>query len=290
MRITPAWRHHGLVAVALLLSLAMSACGGSSGTSTETTANALGTITPGEIKFAFRSDDKPVEFVKDGKATGLLIELTEEMCKKIGVTPKYVATNFNSMLPNIQNHMYDAAAFGTLVTPARQKVVDFTVPVSFSQARLISRKKAPIENVEGAAGKTVAITQGSELIPILQKLSPDVVVKQFPNVASSAIALTAGQVDGLFTGISTTAGLLEQHPDFTATQAITTGQSAFPVAKDRPELLKALNDALTETINEGTYTRLWDKWNPPDVMIPQAMLDAYPGMKQRPSAASSAGS
>lgn len=286
MKFAPTPRHHALAAVALMASVSLAACGGSSGAS----GNKLGTIAAGKIKFAFRSDDKPVEFVQDGKPAGFLIELTQAMAKKMGLTPQYVATNFNSMLPNVHNHMYDAAAFGTLVTPARQQVTAFTTPVSFSQAQLISRKKAPIQTVQGAAGKTVAITQGSELIPILQKLAPKVVIKQFPNIASSANALTAGQVDGLFTGISTTQGLLDQHHDFTATQAITSGESSFPVAKDRPKLMKALNDALAATVTDGTYTQLFNKWNPPGVMIPQDMLNAYPGMKQRPAAAPSSGS
>jgi ABC-type amino acid transport substrate-binding protein len=62
---------------------------------------------------------------------------------------------------------------------------------------------------------------------------------------------------------------------------MTTARTAFPVAKDKPALKKALDDALTAVIKDGTYTALFDKWNAPGVLIPKEMLDAYPGMRQR---------
>jgi polar amino acid transport system substrate-binding protein len=195
-----------------------------------------------------------------------------------------VATDFASMLPNVRNHTYDSAAFGVLVTPPRQKVTAFGKPVSYGEAQLISRKAAAIPTIAAAAGKTVAITRGSELIPLLQKKMPSIHIKEFPNIASSSNALTAGQVDGLFTGTATTAQLLGQHPNFTATASITTAQTAFPIAKDRPKLKTALDNALAAVIADGTYTKLFDKWNPPGVLIPKEMLDAYPGLRQRPQA------
>ncbi|GAA1713722.1 ABC transporter substrate-binding protein [Fodinicola feengrottensis] len=268
-----------LATVATFAALSTAACGGASGAG----RNELGTITAGQLKLAFRSDDKPTSFVQDGKPAGFMIELTQAMAKKMGVTVSYVSTDFASMLPNVRNHTYDSAAFGTLVTPPRQQVTDFTSAVSFGQAQLISRKSAQLPTIQSANGKTVAITRGSELIPLLQKQMPGITVKEFPNIAASANALTAHQVDGLFTGTTTTAQLLTQHPDFSASPAITTAQTSFPVAKDRPALKKALNSALTAIIADGTYTKLFAKWNPPGVLIPASMLAAYPGMHQRPA-------
>ncbi|TNC29732.1 ABC transporter substrate-binding protein [Amycolatopsis alkalitolerans] len=269
----------GVAALSLVASVTLAACGGAASSG----SNQLGTIAPGQLKLAFRSDDKPTSFVENGKPAGFLIELTEAMAKKMRLEPSYVATDFASMLPNVRNHTYDSAAFGTLVTPPRQEVTDFTKPVSFGQAQLISRKAAALATVDSAAGKTVAVTRGSELIPLLKEKVPTIQIKEFPNIAASANGLTAGQVDGLFTGTATTSQLLSQHPAFTATEAITTAQTAFPVAKDRGPLKKALDDALTAVIADGTYTALFDKWNPPGMLIPQELLNAYPGMAQRPA-------
>jgi polar amino acid transport system substrate-binding protein len=51
-------------------------------------------------------------------------------------------------------------------------------------------------------------------------------------------------------------------------------------------LKKALNTALAAVIADGTYTKLFDKWNPAGLLIPPKMLAAYPGMRQRPAPSS----
>jgi len=118
----------------------------------------------------------------------------------------------------------------------------------------------------------------------LQKTVPSVTIRQFPNIAASANALEAKQVDGLFTGPATVISLLAQHGDFTASQEITTGMTALPVAKDKAKLLAALNQALTKAMTDGTYTKLFAKWNPPSELIPDQLLKDYPGLKQPSSA------
>jgi polar amino acid transport system substrate-binding protein len=241
---------------------------------------AFKTVTPGQLTVAYRTDDKPVSFIDEsGKPTGFLVDFENAIGKELGIKIEYVATDFASLLPSIRNNRYDTAAFQTLETPERLAVVDFTTPLTYSQARLVSRKNAPIDKVDGASGKTVAITRGSALIPLLQDLAPGVTVREFPNIASSLNALIAGQVDGLFTGLGTASHLVKDHADeLTASQIVTSGTSAFPVSKDNPELLKALNAEIDKLMKDGTYTRLFVKWMPADVEIPDELFADYPGM------------
>ena len=232
----------------------------------------------GELRVAYRTDDKPVSFLQDGKPTGFLIELVDDIARRLGLQVTYVSTTFAAMVPAVQNHQLDTAAFGVLVTPKRAAVVDFTTPVGYGQAQLVSRRNAPLAAIERADGKTVAVTTASALIPLLQKIAPKVTIKEFPNIASSTNALIAGQVDGLFTGNATAGHLVEQHPELTATQTVESGINALPVAKDRPKLLAALNQALASAMKDGTFTRLFVKWNGPAMAIPQRLFSDYPGM------------
>lgn len=247
-------------------------------------AGGIETNAPGELRVAYRTDDKPVSFLQDGKPTGFLIELVDPISRRLGLHATYVSTTFAAMLPGVQNHQLDTAAFGVLVTPKREAVVNFTTAVGYGQAQLVSRKSAPLDAIERADGKTVAVTTGSALIPLLQKIAPKVTIKEFPNIASSTNALIAGQVDGLFTGNATATHLVEKHPELTATQTVESGINAMPVAKDRPKLLAALNQALASAMKDGTFTRLFVKWNGSTIAIPQRLFSDYPGMP-RPAAA-----
>jgi polar amino acid transport system substrate-binding protein len=246
-------------------------------------AGPLETGTPGVLKVAYRTDDKPVSFLQDGKPAGLLIELMNKIADRLGLEVSYVSTTFAAMVPSVRNHQYDTAAFGVLVTPEREAVVDFTTAIGYGQAQLVSRKDAPLATLESAGGKTVAITTGSALIPLLQKIAPQVSIRQFPNIASSTNALLAGQIDGLFTGNATAERVVAQHAELTASQTVESGINALPVAKDRPALLAAMNKAIAAAMTDGTYTRLFVKWNPPSVAIPERMFKDYPGMP-RPAA------
>lgn len=247
------------------------------------TAGPLELGTPGVLRVAYRTDDKPVSFLQDGKPTGFMVELMNTIAHRMGLKVTYVSTTFAAMLPAVRNHLYDTAAFGVLITPQREAVVNFTTPVGYGQAQLVSRKSAPLATLQDAGGKTVAITTGSALIPLLQKTAPKVSIKEFPNVASSTNALLAGQVDGLFTGNATAARIAAQHPELTATQTVESEANAIPVAKDHPELLAAMDKALVAAMTDGTYGKLFVKWNPPGMSIPQRMFTDYPGMP-RPAA------
>ena len=244
------------------------------------TASAAGMelATPGKLTIAYRTDDKPVSFIHNGAPSGFFVDLENAIAARLGLKTVFISTAFAAMVPAVRNHQYDSAAFGVLVTPARRAVVNFTTPVGYSLADLVSLKSAPIERVEGAKGKTVAITIGSALIPLLQRIAPSVTVKTFPNLAASSNALAAGQVDGLFTGQEATKQLLDRHPEFFASQGINSGEIAMPVAKDNPQLLKALNGALAEIMKNGTFTQLFAKWMPSSVTIPNELYQDYPGM------------
>jgi polar amino acid transport system substrate-binding protein len=283
------WSSIRLAAVAATIALAATACGGQTGADAGSSNGPdLGLVKPGVLSVAFRTDDKPASFLQDGKATGMYVDLMNEIAMRLSLTAEYVSSDFASLLPSVRNHRYDTAAFGVLVTTEREGVTNFTTAVSYGEAQLISRKQQPLASVKDAAGKTVAVTRGSALIPLLQKTAPSVVIKEFPNIAASANALTVGQVDGLFTGTATTRELLAKHADFTASEKITSGKTAFPVAKDKQPLLDAMNKHLAAMIEDGTYTRLFYKWNPVDVVIPDKMVADYPGMPTAPSAGATA--
>lgn len=239
---------------------------------------ALQTVVPKQLTVAYRTDDKPVSFIEDGKPAGYIVEFMQDIGKELGLEVSFVSTNFESMVPAVKNQQYDTAAFGVLVTDERKAMVDFSKPVGYGEARLVSRKDAAIEKVQQAGGKTVAITRGSALIPLINGLAPDVSVREFPNVTASLNALMAGQVDGLFTGLATADKLIHQHEELTGSQLVTSGIAAFPVSKDNPKLLAAVDGAITKLMTDGTYTKLWTKWNPPSVEIPDDMYAEYPGM------------
>lgn len=262
------------VAIAtLLLGLGVAACG-----SSNASANPDGTLHKGELIIAYRSDDKPASYISNNQPAGYAVELMKSIAAQMKLTPKFVDVAFDSILPGVQNHQYDTS-IGVLAEPSRQKQVGFTTPSDYVFAQLISKKSAPIATIADAAGKTVAITAGSALIPLLEAKVPSVQVKEFPKIPASANALEIGQVQGLFTGPLTTKQLLSQYPSLTATQTIPIGFDALPYPKGNTTLGKALDSALATVMKDGTYTKEFKQFEPGKT-LPSQLLDQYPGMPQ----------
>lgn len=248
-------------------------------------AGALQTVRPGQLTIAYRTDDKPASFINNGQPDGFIVDFENAIGKELGLKIVFIGTDFPSMVPGVNNGRYDSAAFEVIETPQRQSVVNFTSPITFDQARLVSRQDAPIADVDGASGKTVAITTGSALIPILKQMAPGVSVREFPNIAASLNALKARQVDGLFTGLAAANHLITANQGLTESQIVTTGVAAFPVSKSNPGLLAAYNQAIHKLMLNGTYTSLFQKWYQSKVLIPTQLYDAYPGMPRLPASA-----
>jgi|GEM_PF-1467231 len=257
----------------------VTACSSSSTkAATQGSANNLGTIKPGQMIVAIRGGDKPASYISNGKAAGYQIDQIRAMASLMHLTPDFITVAFDSQLPGVEDGRYDTT-IGALDTPARAKEVGFTTPTDYVYAQLISLKKDPLSTVTAAAGHSVAITAGSALIPLLEAKVPTVSIKEFPSIASSAVALETGQVQGLFTGPLTTKQLLSEHPDFTATQVIPIGFTALPFKKGDTAFGDALTKALTTVMENGTFTKIF-KEAEPGHKIPTELLKDYPGMPQ----------
>lgn len=275
-----------LLAVSLTL---ITACGGSDSTSASSNSTNSGAATgdlglkdPGTITFGI-TNDPPISFVENGEPTGLYVDLTKAMASNMGLKTKYVTIPIANIVPNVQNHVIDSAAFSLVVTPDRTAAVSFTTDVTDEAIAMLYRK-GQVVDPNNLSGRTLGALVGS--VYTGQGYFPsDVTVKTYPNKAAVYSALSIGAVDGVPTspGAATTAqtdykGALE-----ISRTLIRPNVEAMPVAKDRPALLAALNSALKKVMTDGTYATLYKKWNfAGEFGISTRLLAIYPGLKQIP--------
>lgn len=249
-------------------------------------SNPLGLITPGELRLAYVPDHEPLSFVDGDKPGGMFVDMGQYIADKLGLRTVWVAVDLGGVVPAVANHQYDLGSYSNIVTPERLEVVDFTTPVSYTSNAIVSLASNHIEPGAGAAGKTIGVIQGSSLIPLLEDTSPDAILKTYAGVPAMSAALDAGQIDGFFTGFSESVNTLKDYPQFSVSENLiaTPSELAFSVAKDRPGIKDAVNQALADMMADGTFNTLYSKWQmgSPGYGIPQRMLDAYPTLKQIP--------
>ena len=210
----------------------------------------------------------PLQYVDDkGQLKGMRVELADACCKRLGLAPEYIRTEFATMIPGLAAKRWDMINTGIFWTEERSKLM-YMVPTEQAAISFLAAKGNPLglKTVDDLAGKRIAVELGGieerrtrEVSDMVAKkgLKP-VTVMTFNNFAEAFQALKAGQADAA-TSIDATAMFMQQRGDFT--RAIS---GVFPQIACFAFANKALADAVVGALNDlkkdGTYAKLLDQY------------------------------
>ena len=158
------------------------------------------------IKVAVSPAVPPMLFEKDGKYTGVDLEIFEGYCKSRGCTFKMTAYDWLGMLGALTSGQADVAFSGISITDKRKEVMDFSNPYLTSTWDLIGLKNRNIKITDLSQLKkyTIAYPTGSVFDDyvknVLQAKGYYSVeqVKLYPSPTEALIALQNGNVDLVF--------------------------------------------------------------------------------------------
>ena len=101
----------------------------------------------------------PFEQGKPGNYTGFDIELMEAIGEKIGRTPEFQDTSFETIFRDVAQGKFEAVISAATITEEREKAVDFSNPYYLSEQAVLVEEGSSIESLEDLEGKTVAAQQ-----------------------------------------------------------------------------------------------------------------------------------
>jgi polar amino acid transport system substrate-binding protein len=248
----------------LLLLIFSSACARAQETrsSGEYDEREPGTLTVGsEIPF------EPFEFEVDGKLTGFDVELVREIAKEIGLTPKFLDRDFDKLLDQVVTAQLDIAASAIRVTDERMQKVDFTNPYYIAQQALVvnSTRSPDITSTDHLGPSHILAVQnettgrdwaGSNLGERGVQLR---VVEEAPEMYDS---LENGTITALISDEPSALIEANNRSGLKVVQSIDTGERyGFAVNPELILLLEAVNKALQKLIDNGTYDRIYSKYD-----------------------------
>ena len=225
-------------------------------------------IKAGTLVMSINPTLPPLQFVDDkGQLQGMRVELANEICKRLGLTPEYIRTEFATMIPGLAARRWDMINTGIFFTEERSKLM-YMVPYEQAAISFLAAKGNPLgmKTVDDLAGRKISVELGGieerrtrEVADMVAKkgLKP-VTVMTFNNFAEAFQALKAGQSDAA-TSIDATAMFMQQRGDFT--RAIS---GVFPQTACFAFANKALADAVVGALNDlkkdGFYDKLLDQY------------------------------
>ena len=265
--ITGKWTRIVLALVAALAVAGIAAgCGDDNGG-----GNDLGLITDGQLKVGTDTPYPPFEIGQPPDISGYDIEVLNEIAKRLDLKPTYQDTSFDTIFRDLAQGKFDIVAAASTILPEREQTVDFSDPYYLTPQSLLVVPGSDISRVDDLAGKTVGAQDGTTGEFYAQDNTDAGEVRGYPEGPDAINALKAGQVDAVIIDYGVAQDAVKKGTDVEIAQKIVTNELyGFPVAQDNDALREKVNEALAEIKEDGTLTRLYQKYFKEDP--PQSVL------------------
>jgi polar amino acid transport system substrate-binding protein len=245
-----------LIAAIAVFALAVLAagCGGSSGSD----GGSGETLTVG-------SDVPYPPFEEFGSSKtefkGFDVELVEAIAENIGKKVEFQDTSFNTIFVDLAQGKFDMIASASTITPEREKTVDFTDPYYEAEQAILVNEGSEIDSVKGLKGATVGAQKGTTGAEFVEEHAEAGELRTYPQGPDAVSALKAGVVEAVVIDIPVAKNAVKATTGLEVSAAIPTEEEyGFAVAKGNEELLEELNEGLAEAKQDGTYTKIYEKY------------------------------
>ncbi len=246
----------------VLLLFALSAtllagCSSSSGDTLDSVKKA------GEVTFAMSGGYPPFNYYdKDNQLVGFDVDIATEVAKRMGVKFKPVTTAWDGILEGLVGGRYDGILGSMAITETRLERVDFSDPYYLDGSQLLVRKDANINSADDLKDATVALVTGTTFADDAKKIAGIKDVKTFEDDNQTLQELRSNRVQGVITGYFVAVNAVKEFPnDFKlAGPRLREEKIAVAIRKDNPKFVEAVNKALKEMREDGTYAKISEKW------------------------------
>jgi polar amino acid transport system substrate-binding protein len=256
-----------LAAMVAVLALVTGGCGDDDPpNTTEAAANeSVSTISPGVLTVGSDIPFRPFEFRQGEKLTGFDVDLTEELARRLDLRVKWVDTSFDTLFTQVAAGRFDMAAAATTITPEREQQVNFTGPYyAAQQGFVVNAKSSPgMRSVSDlAAGAVVAVQKGTTGESWARENVPDGVdIRSFPEAPDIYTALEARAVTAVIMDEPSAVAEARKRPALSLVETIDTKERYGLAVDPRNEsLLEALDRALADVKQDGTYDRIYGRY------------------------------
>ncbi|HTR74745.1 MAG TPA: basic amino acid ABC transporter substrate-binding protein [Solirubrobacterales bacterium] len=245
------------------LAIVVAGCGGGgSSSSSEGTTSEEGSGGGGE-KLTVGSDIPypPFEQGKKGSYTGFDVELMEAIGEEIGREPEFIDSSFETIFRDVAQGKFEAVMSAATITEEREKVVSFSLPYYLSEQAIVVQEGSSITGLSDLKGKTVAAQQGTTGLELGKEKAEAGELRPYPEGPDAINALKAGTVEAVIIDAPVAANAVEELGGIEIAEKVPTEETyGIAVAQESTELLEQINEGLEQAIEDGSYTKIYEKW------------------------------
>jgi polar amino acid transport system substrate-binding protein len=215
----------------------------------------------GVLTMATNAYFPPYEYYEGEKIVGIDAEIAAAVADKLGLELKIEDMEFDSIITAVQTGKADMGLAGMTVTEERLKNIDFTEPYAQGIQVIIVKEDSPIATKDDLKDKKIGVQLSTTGDLYAKDDYGEQNVVEYNKGNDAVMALVQGQVDAVIIDnepaksyVSANEGLKILDTEYAVEDY------AACIAKENPELTKAINQALTELKDDGTIQSILDKY------------------------------
>src|SRR5690606_32542377 len=190
-----------------------------------------------------------------------------EEAKRLGVEAKFLEGRWDGLIAGIDANRYDAVINQVGITEERKAKYDFSEPYIASKAALIVREdNDEIKSFADLKGRKSAQSLTSNYAKMAEASGAELVATE--GFDQSIQLVVNHRADATINDSLSFYDFKKQRPDAPVKIAATQNEAAYSgiiLRKGQPDLVAAINKALEDIKNDGTYQKLSEKYFGTDV-------------------------
>ena len=218
-----------------------------------------------------------------GEVAGWEIDIVRAAAQALGLTLDIRPTTFDTLIPGLQAKRFDGATGQMGISDAREKVVDMVGTLTGNELfAALADSTLKVNTLDDLCGVTVGTTRGSREMVFAAEQTPKceaagkkpVNALAFSDGNGAAEALMSRRVEAYWLGSTAISYFVAQSHGRTKVVGSYTDPSYLGVALPKgSDLAKPLQAAIQHLMDDGTYTKIVEKWGLADNAIKQSPLN-----------------
>lgn len=245
-----------VIAAALLIAALAVGCG-----EKKTTEGEITTLKPGTLMMGSDTTYPPFEIMEGDKAVGFDVDIATDIAKRLNVKLDVIPTAWDGIIPGLKSDKYDIIMSAMTITPDRSKEISFSDPYIDSDQSICVKLGSPIKTEADLKDKVIGVQIDTTGQMTAEKMTGLKEIRKFDTILLAFEDLEMGRIDAIINDYPVNAYLSKKRGKTeVAKKIITKEKYGIGVKKGNSQLRLAINDALKQIKEDGTYDTIYKKW------------------------------
>lgn len=241
----------------------------------------------GEIRIGVNPNFPPMSsYGDDNRLNGFDVDVARRLADGLGVRLSLVPTEAAQRVPFLVSGRIDASMGALTITPERQALIDFTIPLHSEAMGVITTDRVRATRWQDLNRPDITLVnmRGNQSVEVLREKLPLPRRLLVDGNADTIRSIAQGRADALVENTDFFVGFTKLYPDVTwrvLPEPIFAAWCGIGVAKGNQGLQRALDQALYRLHRDGSIAALWRQHYGADMSVPVGLAQIAPALAPR---------